>query len=196
MIEKEEEEVSIFISIEMPFELSAGKTCSIDFLFKLHRTIFRRSGSIPAIYRDLFEMLNVHGIEKLNSSKFESLFERQTLTKSVLSQVNSSIINKWRFSSLSQILNSTGKGNAFLTRTDFYKSLAFMALVQQGKSIDEKLLDNFVNRGERKEKHSVLLPESKRKAIGAIFFSSNKEIFYRLNAPISMQFDLWVEQNF
>ena len=39
------------------------------------------------------------------------------------------------------------KTNAVSSRNDFYKCLALMALGQQGKAIDEKLLDNYNNRG-------------------------------------------------
>jgi hypothetical protein len=39
------------------------------------------------------------------------------------------------------------KTNSIGSRNDFYKCLAFMALAQQGKAIDEKILDNYVNRG-------------------------------------------------
>jgi hypothetical protein len=47
------------------------------------------------------------------------------------------------------------KTNAFSSRNDLYKCLALMALAQQGKTIDEKLLDNYINRGirRRKRKH-------------------------------------------
>lgn len=46
--------------------------------------------------------------------------------------------------------NVVTKSNALASRTDLYKCLALMALAQQGKHIDEKLLDNYVNRGEKK----------------------------------------------
>ncbi len=39
------------------------------------------------------------------------------------------------------------KTDSLSSRNDFYTCLALMALAQQGKAIDEKLLDNFVNRG-------------------------------------------------
>jgi hypothetical protein len=48
---------------------------------------------------------------------------------------------------LSKIWHIVMKYNSNMTRTDLYKCLAFMALVQQGKAVDEKLLDNYVNRG-------------------------------------------------
>jgi hypothetical protein len=39
------------------------------------------------------------------------------------------------------------KTDSLSSRNDFYKCLALMALAQQGKTIDERLLDNYVNRG-------------------------------------------------
>jgi hypothetical protein len=46
-----------------------------------------------------------------------------------------------------KIWNTVVKTNALLSRNDLYKCLALMALTQQGKPVDEKLLDNYVNRG-------------------------------------------------
>jgi NADH:ubiquinone oxidoreductase subunit 6 (subunit J) len=37
------------------------------------------------------------------------------------------------------------KTSSISSRNDFYKCLTLMALTQQGKSIDEKLLNNYVN---------------------------------------------------
>ncbi|CAF3562226.1 unnamed protein product [Rotaria sp. Silwood1] len=87
-------------------------------------------GSIPTIYRDLFEMINLHGLEKLTFTIFVPLFESNTLTKTVLNQIWCSVT----------------KSSAIGSRNDFYKCLALMALAQQGKTIDVKLLDNYVNR--------------------------------------------------
>ncbi|CAF1246872.1 unnamed protein product [Rotaria sordida] len=87
-------------------------------------------GSIPAIYRDLYEMINLHGLEKLTFTIFVPLFESDTLTQAVLNQI-------WY---------SVTKSSSIGSRNDFYKCLALMALAQQGKTIDEKLLDNYVNR--------------------------------------------------
>ena len=39
------------------------------------------------------------------------------------------------------------KTNEIQSRSDLYKCLALMALAQQGKPIDEKLLDNYADRG-------------------------------------------------
>ncbi|CAF1219463.1 unnamed protein product [Rotaria sordida] len=87
-------------------------------------------GSIPAIYRDLYEMINLHGLEKLTFTIFVPLFESDTLAQAVLNQI-------WY---------SVTKSSSIGSRNDFYKCLALMALAQQGKTIDEKLLDNYVNR--------------------------------------------------
>ncbi|CAF0891827.1 unnamed protein product [Rotaria sordida] len=88
------------------------------------------TGSIPPIYRNLFEMINLHGIDKLTLAVFVPLFESNTLTQTILNQIWTAVI----------------KTNSISSRNDFYKCLALMALVQQGKNVDEKLLDNYVNR--------------------------------------------------
>ncbi|CAF3592991.1 unnamed protein product [Rotaria sp. Silwood1] len=88
------------------------------------------AGSIPSIYRNLFEMINLHGIDKLTLAVFVPLFESNTLTKTILNQIWNAVI----------------KTDSLSSRNDFYKCLALMALVQQGKIVDEKLLDNYVNR--------------------------------------------------
>ncbi|CAF3308914.1 unnamed protein product [Rotaria socialis] len=88
------------------------------------------AGSIPSIYRNLFELINLHGIDKLTLAVFVPLFESNVLTKTILNQIWNSVI----------------KTNSLSSRNDFYKCLALMALAQQGKIVDEKLLDNYVNR--------------------------------------------------
>ncbi|CAF0927168.1 unnamed protein product [Adineta ricciae] len=88
------------------------------------------TGSIPSIYRDLFEMINLHGIDKLTLTVFVPLFESPTLTKAILNQIWNAVI----------------KTNSLSSRNEFYKCLALMALAQQGKNVDERLLDNYMNR--------------------------------------------------
>ena len=89
------------------------------------------SGIVPTNYRELFEMFNNYGLERLTVTIFTSLFESTSLTKAILNQIWFAVTNK----------------NNISSRDEFYKCLALMALAQQNKSIDEKLLDNFVNRG-------------------------------------------------
>ena len=52
------------------------------------------------------------------------------------------------------------KSNFLASRTDLYKCLALMALAQQGKHIEEKLLENYVNRGEAKGKARRTVPNA------------------------------------
>ncbi|CAF3840896.1 unnamed protein product [Adineta steineri] len=88
------------------------------------------AGLIPSVYRDLFEMVNLHGLDKLTLTVFISVFESNTLTKNILNQIWNAVI----------------KTNSISSRNDLYKCLALMALAQQGKNADEKLLNNYVNR--------------------------------------------------
>ncbi|CAF0967319.1 unnamed protein product [Adineta ricciae] len=85
---------------------------------------------IPALYRDLYEMINLHGLEKITFPVFAPVFESNTLNKNVLNQIWYTVV----------------KTNSINSRNDFYKCLALMALAQQGKTVDEKLLNNYVNR--------------------------------------------------
>ncbi|CAF4298706.1 unnamed protein product, partial [Didymodactylos carnosus] len=85
---------------------------------------------VPVFYRDVFEILNTHGLAKLTMDLFISLFESAKLSTTILAQI-------WDL--------SCPKGKP-LTRADFYKCLTFIALAQQGKSIDERLLDNYTNK--------------------------------------------------
>jgi hypothetical protein len=58
-------------------------------LKKLLKSLFPLdSGSIPAIYREVFEMFNLHGLNKLTFTIFVPLFESNTLTKPILNQAS------------------------------------------------------------------------------------------------------------
>jgi hypothetical protein len=54
---------------------------------KFNRYTIFNLGSIPSIYRDLFEMINLHGIDKLTLAVFIPLFESKILSKIILNQV-------------------------------------------------------------------------------------------------------------
>ena len=99
-------------------------------------------------------MINLHGIDKLTLAVFVPLFESSTLTKAVLNQVDVLRVDRDRLPRArafrSQIWNVLIKSNSIGSRNELYKCLACMALVQQGKAVDEKLLDNFGNRGRRR----------------------------------------------
>jgi hypothetical protein len=70
----------------MPVDLSGGivKIEEIDknIFFPLH------AGTIPAMYREVYEMFNLHGLNKLTFTIFVPLFESNTLTKSILNQAS------------------------------------------------------------------------------------------------------------
>ena len=69
----------------MPLDLVGGNSKNRN----SHISFFRsNSGSIPAIYRDVFEMLNLHGLDKLTFAVFVPLFESHTLTKTILNQAS------------------------------------------------------------------------------------------------------------
>jgi hypothetical protein len=106
-------------------------------------------GSIPALYRDVYEMFNSHGLNKLTFTIFVPLFESNTLTKSILNQASSLKLfygKVERYISV-KVWYAVTKTNSIGSRSDLYKCLALMALAQQGKTIDEKLLDNYTNQG-------------------------------------------------
>lgn len=44
-------------------------------------------GAIPSVYRELFEMINTYGIEKITLPIFVSLFESNSLSRTILNQV-------------------------------------------------------------------------------------------------------------
>ncbi len=106
-------------------------------------------GSIPTLYRDVFEMFNSHGLNKLTFTIFVPLFESNTLTKSILNQASllklfGGKVERYIFV---KVWYAVTKTNSIGSRNDLYKCLALMALAQQGKTIDEKLLDNYTDRG-------------------------------------------------
>jgi len=106
-------------------------------------------GSIPTLYRDVFEMFNSHGLNKLTFTIFVPLFESNTLTKSILNQASllklfGEKVERYIFV---KVWYAVTKTNSIGSRNDLYKCLALMALAQQGKTIDEKLLDNYTDRG-------------------------------------------------
>ncbi len=94
-------------------------------------------------------MFNSHGLNKLTFTIFVPLFESNTLTKSILNQASSLKLfygKVERYISV-KVWYAVTKTNSIGSRSDLYKCLALMALAQQGKTIDEKLLDNYTNQG-------------------------------------------------
>ena len=88
------------------------------------------------MYRELFELISTPGLDRMTQTVFTSLFESPSLSKAILNQI-------WY---------AVTKSSSITSRHEFYKCLALMALVQQGKPVDERLLENYVNRGREREK--------------------------------------------
>jgi hypothetical protein len=130
----------------MPVDLSAGSFTTRE----IHKDFFPANlGSIPTLYRDVFEMFNSHGLNKLTFTIFVPLFESNTLTKSILNQASLLKLfgGKVERCIFVKVWYAVTKTNSIGSRNDLYKCLALMALAQQGKTIDEKLLDNYTDRG-------------------------------------------------
>jgi Ca2+-binding EF-hand superfamily protein len=73
----------------MPVDLNGGSIKTE----KIAKVFFSLdSGSIPATYREVFEMFNLHGLNKLTFTIFVPLFESNTLTKPMLNQA--SLLNR------------------------------------------------------------------------------------------------------
>jgi hypothetical protein len=70
----------------MPVDLSAGNKRN-KYLKSVKKHSFCYSGSIPSIYREIYETINLHGFDKLTLAVFVPLFESSTLTKTILNQV-------------------------------------------------------------------------------------------------------------
>jgi hypothetical protein len=92
-------------------------------------------------------MINSYGLDKLTFAIFVPLFESNTLTRTMLNQASLLKKIEWYIFHFVKVWYAVTKTNSIGSRNDFYKCLALMALGQQGKAIDEKLLDNYVNRG-------------------------------------------------
>ncbi|XP_021351053.1 sorting nexin-8-like [Mizuhopecten yessoensis] len=83
-------------------------------------------GSVPPYYREVYEILCPHG-EQVNEDLFVQLLLKSNLPRQTISQI-------W------DIVDSK---QGSVSRTGLYKALALTALAQQGKSVNEKLLETF-----------------------------------------------------
>lgn len=74
----------------MAVDLSGGSfNLRMKRILKVSRHSFiLNSGSIPTLYREVFEMFNQHGLNKLTFTIFVPLFESNTLTKTILNQAS------------------------------------------------------------------------------------------------------------
>jgi len=84
-------------------------------------------GSVPPYYRDVFDVLCPDNSEAIPQTILTNLLVKSKLEKATLSQI-------W---SLLDIKNGT------INRSNLYKALALVAFAQNGKSVSDKLLENF-----------------------------------------------------
>ncbi|KAM7296534.1 sorting nexin-8 [Ixodes scapularis] len=83
-------------------------------------------GAVPAIYKEVHAILNPSERAEVDRELYGKLLSSTNLPKSTLEQV-------WELS---------GARVGPVTRTSLYKSLALLALAQQGKQLDDKSLAN------------------------------------------------------
>jgi len=84
-------------------------------------------GTVPPYYRDVYDVLCPSNNESVSQNTITQLLNKSGLEKSVLSQI-------W---GLIDVRSGT------VNRSNLYKTLALIAFAQQGKSISDKLLENF-----------------------------------------------------
>ncbi|XP_076443374.1 sorting nexin-8-like [Babylonia areolata] len=84
------------------------------------------SGSVPSFYREIYDIVCPHQ-ERVDRDLFVELLIRSSLPRAVILQIWDSVDTK----------------NGMMTRNGLYKALALTALAQQGKPINDKLLETF-----------------------------------------------------
>ncbi|XP_033106676.1 sorting nexin-8-like [Anneissia japonica] len=87
------------------------------------------SGSVPPFYREVYDIVCPNQEAKVDRDVFVKILMKSNLPKTTLSQIWVAVDNK----------------QGFLNRNGFYKALALTALAQQGKPVNEKLLENFAD---------------------------------------------------
>ncbi|XP_039253773.2 sorting nexin-8-like [Styela clava] len=85
------------------------------------------SGSVPPYYRDVYDTLCPGQNDKITREVLTQVLLKSGLEKSTLSQI-------W---------DCIGCKDGVVTRSVLYKALALVAFAQQGKTVNEKLLENF-----------------------------------------------------
>ncbi|XP_023221676.1 sorting nexin-8-like isoform X1 [Centruroides sculpturatus] len=84
-------------------------------------------GSVPPYYREVYDILCPNQENNVDQDMFIKLLVKSSLPKQTLIQI-------WELVDLKQ---------GYLTRMGLYKALALTAFAQQGKTVSEKLLQNF-----------------------------------------------------
>ncbi|KAH3872962.1 hypothetical protein DPMN_036186 [Dreissena polymorpha] len=83
-------------------------------------------GSVPPFYREIYEIVCPNQ-EQVDQDMFVAILVKSSLPRSTIIQI-------WEAADSKQ---------GFLSRNGLYKALALTALAQQGKNINEKLLESF-----------------------------------------------------
>lgn len=84
-------------------------------------------GAVPPYYRDVYDALCPTDSEFISQTTLTQLLVKSRLDKNVLSQIWTQLDIK----------------NGTINRSNMYKALALIAFAQNGKSISEKLIENF-----------------------------------------------------
>ncbi|XP_072048997.1 sorting nexin-8-like isoform X2 [Amphiura filiformis] len=85
-------------------------------------------GSIPSYYREVYEIVCPNpASQKIDRDVFVKILMKSSLPKQTLSAIWDNVDNK----------------SGYLTRNGLYKALALCALAQQGKPVNDKLLENY-----------------------------------------------------
>ncbi|XP_014681641.1 PREDICTED: sorting nexin-8-like [Priapulus caudatus] len=84
-------------------------------------------GSVPPFYREVYDIVCPTQESEIDRDMFIRMLLKSNLPRQTLSEIWDHIDTK----------------HGFLTRNGLYKALALAALAQQGKTISEKLLENF-----------------------------------------------------
>ncbi|KAG1700942.1 Sorting nexin-8 [Nymphon striatum] len=83
-------------------------------------------GSVPSFYREVYDILCPDETQQIDQDMFVKLLVKSSLPKATLLSI-------W------EIIDA---GQGYLTRAGLYKALALTSLAQQGKQVNEKLLQN------------------------------------------------------
>ncbi|KAL9956859.1 hypothetical protein ACROYT_G038406 [Oculina patagonica] len=87
-------------------------------------------GSVPSFYREVYQIVCPNQEEKIERDMFVKILMKSSLPKQSLTQIWEAV---------------DPRQDGYVTRDGLYKALALTALAQQGKSISEKALEQFVD---------------------------------------------------
>ncbi|KAJ8036787.1 Sorting nexin-8 [Holothuria leucospilota] len=85
------------------------------------------AGSVPPYYREVYDIVCPNQESKIDRDVIVKILMKSSLPKQTLSEI-------W---------NAVDTKQGYLTRSGLYKALALTALAQQGKPVNDKLLDGF-----------------------------------------------------